>query len=346
LKQWIDQAGGFLSLESFMTQALYDPAHGYYTCNIKGVGPDGDFSTSASLSKLLGRGIAQWALNQRKRKQKTMSGRFRWNLIEVGGGSGTLAAAVLENLPLVTRLGCRFHLTEISPRLRDIQQHRLSRSSVNWFTDLRQALQNGNGEALIYSNELLDAFPCMQFICQQGVWQVVGLSRNPEGDVVESFRPPQTPDEIQALAFLAVTSALEKEGRRLEIQWSLRNWIRQWSTEIRHGQFLAVDYGEEGSVLRQRYPFGSLRAYFQHQVLEGEECYRRVGKQDLTVDVNFSHLRCWMEEAGWKMTLFQEQRDFLRDHVRRNWSASLPEERQLMSEFGAGGAFKVICFEK
>ncbi len=325
-----------------MNQALYDPEHGYYTSHIKGVGPSGDFSTSASMSKLLGRGIAQWALTAQQRISSTR--RFRWNLLEVGGGSGALAAAVLENIPLVKRLGCRFHLTEISPRLQQLQKQRLTRSSVRWHTELPNALAECDGEACIYSNELLDAFPCIQFIYHQDQWQVVGLSRDREGNVTESCRPPETDDEQQALAFIDISPDSEKEGRRLEVQWSIRNWLRQWAGLIRQGAFLAIDYGDEGSVLQQRYPHGSLRAYFQHQVLEGEECYRRVGRQDLTVDVNFTHLRCWMEELGWKMIAYQEQRDFLHEHVRRNWSASLPQERMLMNEFGAGGAFKVACF--
>lgn len=343
LKQWIDEAGGFLPLETFMSQALYDPNHGYYTSHIKGVGPGGDFSTSATLSKLLGRAIAQWALNFLNRGRRTS--RFRWNMIEVGGGSGTLAASVLENVPLLKRLGCRFHLIEISPQLQKIQKLKLARHSVTWFTELPAALDDCNAQACIYSNELLDAFPCMQFVFHEGQWQVIGLSRNAEGNTTESCRPPETEDERQALAFLDISSEIEQAGRRLEIQWSIRSWLQEWSAHIEKGVFLIIDYGEEASVLQKRYPQGSLRAYFQHQALEGEECYRRVGKQDLTVDVNFTHLRQWMEELGWTMTSYREQRDFLTEHVRRNWSASLPEERMLMNEFGAGSAFKVACFE-
>lgn len=326
-----------------MSKSLYDPDYGYYTCNIKGVGPDGDFSTSASMSKLLGCGIAQWAMNTLECSSR--ANRFRWNLIEVGGGSGALATSVLQNIPLLKRLGCRFHLCEISPQLQKIQRLTLSRHIVHWFSDLKNALESSPGSACIYSNELLDAFPTMQFVFHAGSWQIVGLSHDADGQVIESCRPPESDDEKLALEFLAPDSSLEKEGRRLEIQWSIRHWLQQWSARITSGVFLVIDYGDEDSVLRQRYPQGSLRAYFQHQVLEGEECYRRVGKQDLTVDVNFTHLQRWMEELGWEMGLYQEQRDFLREHVRRNWSTSLPEERMLMNEFGAGGAFKVACFE-
>ena len=343
LKQWIDEADGFLPLEHFMRQALYHPQHGYYTHNIKAVGPGGDFSTSASLSKLLGRGIAQWVVAASG--SMTSSRRFRWNLIEIGGGSGNLAEAVLQNIPLHKRLGCRFHLAEISPRLQQIQQQRLARHGVRWFSDIDGALQNCDGSACIYSNELLDAFPCIQFVFHQSQWQIVGLSRDENGNVIETCRPPKTEDERAALAFLDISPQLELPGRKLEVQWSIRKWLNEWSTQISQGRFLAIDYGDETSVLQQRYPQGSLRCYFQHQALEGDECYRRVGRQDLTVDVNFTHLRYWMEELGWNMTFYQEQRDFLHKHIRRNWSASLPAERMLMNEFGAGGAFKVACFE-
>lgn len=338
LKQWIADQDGFLPLQIFMEKALYDPDHGYYTRHIKGVGPGGDFSTSTTLSQLLGRAIAQWAATAAED-----SFRFRWNLIEIGGGCGDLASSVLTNLPWRRRLGARFHLTELSPKLREAQADRLRGHFVHWHTDLEEALASASGNAILYSNELLDAFPCMQFEFTGGSWETVGLALNVAGEVIESTRSPSG-EEADALDFMNIDPAWEKPGRRLEIQWSIRNWIKKWSPAMQRGTFLAIDYGEVGSVLPRRYPFGSLRAYFQHQVLEGEELYRRVGRQDLTVDVNFSHLRRWMEDAGWEMTEYMEQRDFMLQHVRRNWSLLSPVERQLMDELGAGGAFKVSIF--
>lgn len=340
LKQWIADHDRFLPLHTFMEKALYDPAHGYYTRHIKGVGPSGDFSTSTTLSNLLGRAIAQWASFA-----ANDSTGFRWNLIEVGGGSGALASSVLTNLPLRRRLGARFHLTEVSEKLRSIQSRRLRRHFVHWHTELREAIEASSGRAIIYSNELLDAFPCMQFQYTNDGWQTVGLSVDQSGEVSETTRAPHG-QESEALNFMNINPAWETPDRRLEIQWAVHNWILEWSPLLHKGYFLTIDYGESGTVLPQRYPYGSMRAYFQHQVLEGDELYRRVGHQDLTVDVNFSHLRRWMEDAGWEMIDYMDQRDFLIQQVRRNWSILNPTERQLMDEFGAGGAFKVAIFRK
>ncbi|MEM6823333.1 MAG: SAM-dependent methyltransferase, partial [Verrucomicrobiota bacterium] len=225
LGQCIDAHQGFLPLETFMELALFDPHFGYYTKQIRGVGPNGDFSTSASLSRLLGRAVAQWALNEHR---KFHGGRFRWNLIEIGGGTGALAHSILTNLPLLSRLGCRFHIVEISPRLQQMQKKTLARHSVIWHTTMSNALESCQGEATIISNELLDTFPCMQFIFHENRWKVVGLTRDSEGIISESFRDIQKQREKAAFDLIAISPDTEKSGRRHEIQWSIRDWIQGW----------------------------------------------------------------------------------------------------------------------
>ncbi|MGF1678677.1 MAG: SAM-dependent methyltransferase, partial [Candidatus Methylacidiphilales bacterium] len=114
---------------------------------------------------------------------------------------------------------------------------------------------------------------------------------------------------------------------------------------VREGCFLAVDYGADTATLARRFPFGSLRAYFQHQVFDGMECYRRAGRQDLTVDVNFTHLSAWMSEFGWQCTSHQTQMEFISRYVPHQVLQADDFVTPLMSESGAGQAFKVACFQ-
>eukprot|EP01031_Cornospumella_fuschlensis_P020213 gene20213-24780_t len=71
-----------------MARALYDPQRGYYTRNIRTVGARGDFSTSATLSPLLGQAIAAW-LTEESRLQPQVK-----HIIEIGPGDGSLHAAM------------------------------------------------------------------------------------------------------------------------------------------------------------------------------------------------------------------------------------------------------------
>jgi len=96
LQQRFEISGGEMSFEDFMAMALYDPEIGYYTTGISDVGGRaGDFATSASLSGALGKAIAGWI---RSEMRFLLAKGGPVHLIEVGGGNGALAAAVLKSL--------------------------------------------------------------------------------------------------------------------------------------------------------------------------------------------------------------------------------------------------------
>ncbi|HQZ28949.1 MAG TPA: SAM-dependent methyltransferase, partial [Verrucomicrobiales bacterium] len=124
LQQTFAQSGGVMSFEDFMAMALYHHDHGYYTAEIRDIGGrNGDFATSATLSSALGQAIARWI----KKEAAVHSFRKPIDLIEIGGGNGALAEAVLQSLGWWGRRQFRFHLVEISPVLKRKQQGRLAR---------------------------------------------------------------------------------------------------------------------------------------------------------------------------------------------------------------------------
>ena len=88
-----ENLGGCIPFERWMREALYHREFGYYTANIREFGRRGDFTTWPALDKGLGRAIAGWALQNRPSK--------RWDLIEIGAGSGELAASILKDDRLV-----------------------------------------------------------------------------------------------------------------------------------------------------------------------------------------------------------------------------------------------------
>ena len=147
-----------------MHEALYHTEFGYYTANIREFGRRGDFTTWPALNEGLGRAIARWALENRPSR--------RWDLIEIGAGSGELAASILKTIGRWSRP--RYHIVEISPPLRQIQQRRLGSSAI-WDASVPEALAASRGTALILSNELVDAFPCRVFKkCPDG-WRELAL---------------------------------------------------------------------------------------------------------------------------------------------------------------------------
>jgi len=326
--------GGRVTFSQFMQAALYDKEQGYYTRYIKTVGRTGDFSTSATIHPILARAIASWIVEY---GSKTL-GRGNWQIIEVGPGSGQMAYWVKKFLPLMVRLRAKFHLVESSPVLREKQKILLSRSGVQWHRNIQSALRKCDGKALIYSNELVDAFPCVQLVKQGEEWQEIFLELV-GGHIRERSGPAVTKFNSQDFSiFRHLRDA--KDGQRCELHPSYREWLAEWMLLWKKGAMLTIDYGAAAGRLYERRPSGSLRAYFQHTVLEGADLYQRMGQQDLTADVNFSDLENWGQQLSLTTEFFQTQADFILERVR---STNSDAEKMLLHPEGAGQAFKVLC---
>lgn len=324
------ECGGSIPFHRFMAEALHHPCFGYYGAQIANVGARGDFSTSATLSGRLGSAIASWAL-----ARSSELGWRRLSLIEIGAGNGELADAVLRGLGWLRRLRTDYLIVESSPGLRALQQRLLHRRGVRWHDSVESALGTLGGRALIFSNELVDAFPCRLFEKTTTGWKELGVTLSPEEGLSECFvgNAPEDP-------WFAALGPLP-EGQRVERHDSYRAWLDSWAASWREGALLTIDYGDEARTLYTRRPEGSLRAYWKHRRLTGSEVYARFGKQDLTADVNFSDLMEWGRKLGWTTRRLDTQREFL-----QAWGPPPPESEEkdsiLDSPCGAGEAFKVL----
>lgn len=297
-----------MSFEDFMALALYDPEYGYYGANISDVGNGrGDFATTATLSSGLGKAIASWIRSEIEH--------HGWNgavqLIEVGPGSGDLAAEVLKQFGWFERRTLKFHLVEVSPALMRRQQKRLKRKGVSWHASIEGALKEAKGQALIYSNELFDAFPVkwLRWSEEAKQWEEIFVSYT-EGEGIKEFWKPVA-DSIQPDQFSAMRLRKIKEGQRIEIQPAVRQWINELSADWESGSMLSVDYGGDPHEIYDRSPAGTVRGYFRNERISGAGVYSRFGKQDLTVDVNFSDLENWGKEVGIETFFRETQREFL-----------------------------------
>ena len=81
----IHAAGGWLSFEEFMDQALYAPGLGYYSGGAQKLGPAGDFTTAPEVSRLFGTCVAVQCA-------EILRSLSTGSILEIGAGSGRLAA--------------------------------------------------------------------------------------------------------------------------------------------------------------------------------------------------------------------------------------------------------------
>jgi SAM-dependent MidA family methyltransferase len=217
------------------------------------------------------------------------------------------------------------------------QRSRLSRfgERIRWHADVADALRACGGEADIFSNELVDAFPAisLRWDSSRGVWDEAMV----KADGMEAWRPSDFSCEWQAA-----------DGQRIERHPSYQRWLAAWAPEWKAGRMLTIDYGGTFPGMYWRKPAGTLRAYFSQQRLDGPgEFFQRAGYQDLTSDVNFSDLMRWGQELGLGEGHLRSQREFLigalpKLEVRAQRDPALAF---LLDPDGAGSAFQVLEHE-
>jgi SAM-dependent MidA family methyltransferase len=332
MSSWIAKVvrseGGRVSFDRFMELALYHPVDGYYTGHVTTVGRSGDFSTALTIGDALVRSVAAWVKAEANFLKLPMV-----QIIELGGGAGQLASGVLRTFRPWQRV--RYQIVEISKALRQVQESKLRGKDVRWQDSIEAALQEVRGQAIIISNEFVDAFPHKRFERTPEAWMEIFLRL--DGDIwreehVESNVPPAS----SALTMNSTT------GQRVEVFQSYRNWLTNLDRHFQRGALLTIDYGGSPVEIYHRKPAGTTRAYFRHQRIEGMGIYLRPGRQDLTADVNFVDLQEWGEQLGLKTMQNVTQADFIRVWDRKRSKSQDTADRYISDESGMGNAFKVL----
>src|SRR5699024_2352902 len=153
-----------ISFRRYMELALYHPHLGYYRRPLPKIGKERDFYTSPKVGEVFG-----WSLAQAMaRMVDTFPPDTPWLLIEAGAGDGTLAQQVIQSLAEQEQLPAAFYLIESS------HYHRTQLEELAGRCPVPLRLVNGVAEipdgkpAILYSNELLDAFPVHRVTSDQG----------------------------------------------------------------------------------------------------------------------------------------------------------------------------------
>ncbi len=173
----IAAAGGAISFARFMDLALYAPGLGYYCAGTRKFGSGGDFITAPELSPLFSRCLARQC-------QEILDALGGGVILELGAGTGIMAADLLLELRALDALPERYAILELSGELRERQRQTLAERApdllerVVWL----DALPEPGFRGIVLGNEVLDALPVERFrITAQGprrlmvVWTDAGL---------------------------------------------------------------------------------------------------------------------------------------------------------------------------
>src|SRR5215471_75373 len=159
-----------------MKSALYDERDGYYRAVRVRQGRAGDYRTAPEVSPLFGAVFARYFM----KAYFDLATPSEFVIIEVGGGGGDCAHAVLATLqhefPKVFA-ATRYVIAEISKHARSQARIKLAEFSDRiQFSQLPDIDRFPN--VIVFSNELLDAFPVNRVISRKGKLRelYVGLS--------------------------------------------------------------------------------------------------------------------------------------------------------------------------
>jgi SAM-dependent MidA family methyltransferase len=313
IRQRIEKSlNGAIPFKEYMEQCLYHPEYGYYMRENDKIGRGGDFYTSSGIGGLFGEVLAHYVAEQARMWSPGSS----FTVTEWGGGTGQLARQLLDelqssHLDVYERLA--FIAVEASPRHRTLQAGSLAPHAdrIRWITE-REWLAAGLWEdTLIYSNELMDAFPVHRVKIHNGQLSEIYVERDESGGgFAEKLVPLQDGPLRDYMGGLGLELL---EGQQLEVNLEAAAWIRRIGAAIRHGQIVTIDYGDRAEELAAPHRMrGTLMCYRRH--LAEDNPYAEPGGQDITSHVNFSDLIRAGQAVGLEAAAYITQKQFLVDN--------------------------------
>ena len=291
------QAGGPITFAQFMDLALYWPSGGYYAGAAPDAavpwGPSGDYYTSPMTHPAFGALLALqlyqfWQLLGRPDP---------FYVVEPGAGNGLLCRDILTSaaaLPAGFAPSLRYLC--LDPRPVGVA---LERGVPGAQRLAARGMPLRGLRGCVLSNELLDAFPVHQ-VRQEGgqlreVYVALDEAAGPAGWVTITGEP-STPALAARLRERGITLA---EGQTAEINLGLDSWAAAVAEALAAGFVLTIDYGREAGELYDPdlRPRGTLTTYYRH--VQTDAPLRRVGRQDITAQVDFTSV----VNAGWRAGL-------------------------------------------
>lgn len=344
IKTDIAAQAGWIPFSRFMELALYAPGLGYYSAGARKFGPDGDFVTAPEISHLFGRSMA--------RQVADIMAQSSPQVIELGAGSGKLAADVLKELERMQALPQRYSILEVSPDLRTRQQALLQECVphlfhlVHWL-DVLPGRING----VLIANEVLDALPVhlLHWERAQIMERGVGYA---SGHFTWQDRLPQDDTLLQAAQRIHAPDAYLSET-----SLAVRGLVSSLCERLQQGVLLFVDYGfGAGEYYHPQRTHGTLMCHYRHHA--HDDPFFLPGLQDITAHVDFSavaesaiasnaHLLGYTTQAHFLINCGIA--DFLAEADPGNVRAYLPLSAQLQkltSPAEMGELFKVIAVGK
>lgn len=307
LRERIREAGP-LTFRDWMSAALYDEREGYYRRRgAERWGRAGDYRTAPERSALF---AATFARHFTKLYEELRGPRVFY-LLEAGGGAGRFAHGVLRTLRLDAPHvyeSLRYVFDESSADSRERAAALLSPFADKVEFRRLSEIDGPLGAAVVFSNELLDAFPVHRLTMRGGLLRESFVSLDDGGGFVFVEGEPSTPRLAEYVRRMCGALA---EGQVVEVNLGAGEWVARAAAAVGRGFVVTVDYGSgaAGLYLVPQRRGGTLRAFRGHEL--SDDVLRDPGGQDLTTTVNWTQVANEGDAAGLKVLSIERLDAFL-----------------------------------
>lgn len=296
---------GPMPFSRYMDRVLYTPELGYYCAEAPKFGPTGDFLTAPEISPLFARCLARPIANALRQISAN-------EVLELGAGSGKLAAELLETLAEGGHPLTRYLILEPSAALRRRQESTLRArvpslvERVSWLENL----PNSTFRGVILANEVLDAMPASRFrIVPEGVREwYVGW-----GSGGFTWTLGHAADSRLEQAVTAIELDIDQRlplGYDSEVNLNHTPWVRALGQCLGAGLILLVDYGYgRREYYHPQRDTGTLVCYYRHHAHDDPLLFP--GLQDISVHVDFTTIAEAAAGTGLDIAGFTTQANFL-----------------------------------
>lgn len=303
------RADGPITFCDWMKAALYDPNDGYYCrADRPRWGREGDYRTSPERSSLFAATFARYFA----RLYDELGRPAQWTIFESGAGEGQFAEGVLHTLqrffPQVFA-ATSYVIDEVSPNSRSLAQQRLQP-----FADRMEFKQLEDVEinpGVVFSNELLDAFPVHRVTVRDGQLEEFYVNVGENGNFEWQLDVPAPDLSSRLNSYFREFSIQLGEGQVAEVSFEIADWLRKVVERMNKGYVVTVDYGTEVEELYSAMSDkeGTLRGFHRHRFVD--DLLARPGEQDLTTTVNWSFVKSAGARLGLEVVDFERQDRFL-----------------------------------
>ncbi len=299
----IRSAGGLIPFSRYMELALYAPGLGYYSAGARKFGIAGDFITAPELSPLFSRCLARQCA-------EVLTALGGGAILELGAGSGVMAADMLLELQALGHLPEEYLILEVSADLRERQRQTLAAkatalaSRVRWLDAVPEEFLG-----IILGNEVLDALPVERILKTHRGYEQYCVEEEGEGFAWAS-RPVGEQLAATLAAFETTLAKPLATGYVTEICLSAAPLVGTLAAALTRGALLLLDYGyPRAAYYHPERSMGTLMCHYRQRAHADPFLYP--GLQDITAHVDFTAVAEAATVSGLELAGYTTQAHFL-----------------------------------